>query len=369
MSDLFVYSIQALICSTLLGIFCLKKRSLDGYIFAVILIWTVSVIGIYWKYRTDQILFYSNDQLSAWRLIYQYIPAEGIPFRLNELIDWRYLVTLPAFFLTKIGFDGVLILKFEQLVYLVLIYQTAKRFLHSHEIKVQLWHVVFFCGPMIVFMSTLALRDVALGYFAIIFVIDKRPPLKFLGIVGTALLRPHLSLALLVGWIFSYFLRNLSRRHFVPGISFAALLAYIAGAFTYSAGISLRNNSPFGTSSGIWSQIKLSRLAANILGMQFLTFNDAVVSASLTSLLLSRIIFIDTFLAPILFIFCLFWFSDSFNRLNITVFTSFIFFYGLISQTSWNSSRQNIPFLISMGLLGVVGIESRRKTATMEFDR
>jgi len=367
MTSLISYSVQALLLSALLIIFCLKRRSLDGYLLAVIVIWTVSVIGIYWHYRSDQILFYSNDQLSAWRFIYQYIPAEGIPLRFNELINWRYIVILPAYFLTKVGLDGVLALKFEQLVYLVLIYQTAKQFLRNLKISLKWWHVVLFCGPMSIFMSTLALRDVSLGYFALLFLIETRPQLKFLGFIGTLLLRPHLALALVFGWIIAYFLRNLKRENFVIGITFASLLAYVVGSYSYLIGVSLRNNSPLGSNNAIWSQLKISRLAANIFGVQFLTFNDAVVSASVNSLLISRIVFIDTFLAPILFIGCLYRFSNTWNRLNITIFISFVFFYGLVSQTSWNSSRQNIPFLISMGLLAVVGIESRRQTKNLDF--
>ena len=53
--------------------------------------------------------------------------------------------------------------------------------------------------------------------------------------------------------------------------------------------------------------------------------------------------------------------------MRTTVFYSFLFFYGLISQTDWNSSRQNIPFFVSMGLLAVVGIETRRQAKTAGF--
>ena len=216
-------------------------------------------------------------------------------------------------------------------------------------------------------MSTLALRDLSLSYFALLFLVESRPQLKFLGFIGTVLLRPHLAIALVFGWTIAYFLRNLKRGNFVLGITVVSLLAYVLGAYSYLTVISLRNDASLGSDNAIWTQLQFSRLAANILGIQFLTFNDAVVSASVTYLFVSRIVFMDTFLAPILFIGCLFRFSNTWNRLNITVFTAFVFFYGLVSQTSWNSSRQNIPFLISMGLLAVVGIESRRKTKTAEI--
>jgi hypothetical protein len=40
---------------------------------------------------------------------------------------------------------------------------------------------------------------------------------------------------------------------------------------------------------------------------------------------------------------------------------AFMFFYGVVSQTSYNSTRQNIPFLTCMGLLAVADIEHFRK--------
>jgi hypothetical protein len=40
---------------------------------------------------------------------------------------------------------------------------------------------------------------------------------------------------------------------------------------------------------------------------------------------------------------------------------AFLFFYGVVSQTTWNSTRQNIPFLACMGVLAVADIEHFRK--------
>ena len=103
-------------------------------------------------------------------------------------------------------------------------------------------------------------------------------------------------------------------------------------------------------------------MATNMLGIQFLTLDESVVDASTLTLLLSRIIFIDTWLIPALFLVFLVQQSKHFTHLRVQIYFAFIFFYGLTSQTQWNSSRQNIPFLISMGLLVIVGIESRRQS-------
>jgi hypothetical protein len=47
------------------------------------------------------------------------------------------------------------------------------------------------------------------------------------------------------------------------------------------------------------------------------------------------------------------------------ILSSFVFYLGLVSQTDFNSTRQNIPFLAAMGIVAVANIEaalrSRRK--------
>jgi hypothetical protein len=40
---------------------------------------------------------------------------------------------------------------------------------------------------------------------------------------------------------------------------------------------------------------------------------------------------------------------------------AFVFFYGVVSQTPFNSTRQNIPFMVCMGVLAVADIEHFRK--------
>jgi len=125
----------------------------------------IVVIAIYYRYGADQINFYSNDQAFHWRLLNYYLPNEGVSLEIGKVLTWRYPVILPAYYISKIGFDGILLLKFSQLVYLVLIYTTGKKFLVQHNIKVQYWHIVFFAGPTLIFMSSLALRDLALAFF------------------------------------------------------------------------------------------------------------------------------------------------------------------------------------------------------------
>jgi hypothetical protein len=116
--------------------------------------------------------------------------------------------------------------------------------------------------------------------------------------------------------------------------------------------------------STVFSQLKFSRLVINFVGLQFLALNDEnglIVARSTFSLLISRIIFFDTILIPILFLKSAISRIDFLTKEKILVLMSFLFFYGVVSQTTWNSTRQNIPFLACMGVLAVADIEHFRK--------
>ena len=361
------YSVQAVICTTVLLIFCMRRKSLDLYILGVTCVWLIAVIAIYARFGTDQINLYSNDQAAHLSLINDYISVRGISLKFDEIVNWRYFIVLPAYFSSKIGFDPVLILKFSQLVYLVLIYKLGVRFIARNHIRVRVWHTALFCGPILIFMSTLALRDLAIGFFSTVFLLEKNRFGRMIALLITLLLRPHLAVALLFGWIVSLIIKRYSRHLFIPIISTFAIVSYVLGSYSYYIGQSIRTSAPLTGAKEVFNQSKFTRLGANFLGLQFLTLGEDVVSASHSTLFLSRIIFFDTFTTPLLFIVLLFIFSANWTQMRTTVFYSFLFFYGIISQTDWNSSRQNIPFFVSMGLLAVVGIETRRQAKTAGF--
>jgi len=114
----------------------------------------------------------------------------------------------------------------------------------------------------------------------------------------------------------------------------------------------------------VFSQFKFSQLAANFFGLQFLALNNpdrAIVDASTIALLLSRLVFFDTMLIPMLFLLAVFRHPEFLMKQKILTFQAFLFFYGVVSQTTWNSTRQNIPFLVCMGVLAVADIEHFRK--------
>ena len=367
MTGLLNYSLQTLLCATVVCLFFLQRRNLDAYIALIISFWVISVILIYAKYGMTQTTLYSNDQDVHLRILNQYLPQEGVIFRFQEIIAQRYLVSLPVYYLSKLGLNGILLFKFQQLVYLILIYRYGRRFLERNSVRVQWWHIPFFCGPIMIFMSTLALRDLAIGFFTLMLVFEPNPTMKISGFIGTFLLRPHLAVALLIGYIVSQIYGYVRPKFYLVSIFFLTIAIYWIGTISYFLGSSIQTGTPIGKPINVFTQYKFIRMAANMLGIQFLTLDETVVDASTLTLLLSRLIFIDTWLIPFVFLVLLVQQSTHFTQLRTQIFFAFIFFYGLTSQTNWNSSRQNIPFLITMGLLVIVGIESRRQTKTLDF--
>ena len=360
MVSLLAYSIQTLILAALLVIACQRLRALDLYLTGTILFWVVAVIGIYARYKTDQIYFYSNDQEYHLLLMNYYIPIEGLNFGFTELTNWRYPVILPSYFLSKVGFDPILANKFIHFLYLIATYKSGQRFLAQHKIRPKWWHVAIFCGPLLIFMSALALRDLAIAFFMMSFFLERNPALRVLGLVGTLLLRPHLAVAVVVGSLISFLFKNLKIRYFIPGIALFTVITYTLGSYIYFVGATVKEKIPLRAPTEIFTQFKFTRFAANFFGLQFLTLDDTVVAASIPALFLSRLVFFDTLLTPLIFLIVLFMPLAKWNQLRTSVFFTFVFFYGLVSQTDWNSSRQNMPFFVMMGLVAIVGIEGRK---------
>jgi hypothetical protein len=184
-------------------------------------------------------------------------------------------------------------------------------------------------------------------------------------IIGLALcLRPHLAVALAFGFVAAEIFAKIHKTKPILYLIFFAVLSYALGCLAFPIGAVIQHNAAFDSPSTVFSQLKFSRLVINFVGLQFLALNDEnglIVARSTFSLLLSRVVFFDTILIPILFL------KSAISRISfqtkekVLVLMSFLFFYGVVSQTTWNSTRQNIPFLACMGVLAVADIEHFRK--------
>jgi hypothetical protein len=362
MSELASYSIQAIFFALVAVVVVSRSKKTDLYRFALISIWLIGVIVIFARYKDDQVLFYSNDQLFHRDVIEYYLTVEGIQVR--EIISLRYLLTVPVYFISLLGFDAMLIIKFLQLGALLLLYKRSQQFLSEQSLQIRFWQLPLIAGPILIFMSLLSLRDVVLAYFALLFVSSSDRNSRILGLGGAFLLRPHLGVALAIGFILSSFYSRWKPKFQSIAFSAVALFSYGIGTIAYWIGAVIQKGVSFDTPRTVFSQFKFSQLAANFFGLQFLALNNpdrAIVDASTFALLLSRLVFFDTLLIPVLFLIAVFRHPEFLTKQKVLTFYAFMFFYGVVSQTSFNSTRQNIPFLACMGLLAVADIEHFRK--------
>jgi hypothetical protein len=362
MSELASYSIQAVFFALVAVVAVSRSKKTDLYQIALISIWLVGVIAIYARYREGQVLFYSNDQLFHQQVIEIYLPVEGMHF--SALIGLRYLLTIPVYLVSLIGFNAMLVIKFLQLAALLFIYKQSRQFMADQLLSVRFWQLPLIAGPILVFMSLLSLRDVILAYFAFVFVIATPYKQKILGLSGVFFLRPHLAVALTFAFLVSHFYSKLKLKNQSYWLMSLALLSYVTGTIAYWIGIVIQQGANFEKPRTVFTQLKFSQLAANFFGLQFLAFNDPdsrIVAASNVTLLLSRLVFFDTLLIPMLFLIAVFRHPDFLRKQKISTLLAFFFFYGVVSQTSYNSTRQNIPFLVCMGVIAVADIEHFRK--------
>jgi hypothetical protein len=362
MSELASYSIQAIFFALVAVVIVSRSKKTDRYQFALISIWLIGVIAIFARYRNDQVLFYSNDQLFHFRVIDYYLPQEGLS--LEGIIGLRYLLTIPVYLISLLGFNAMLVIKFFQLCALLLIYGRSQQFMSEQSLTIRFWQLPFISGPLLMFMSLLSLRDVLLAYFALLFVSTKDYKCRLIGISGAFLLRPHLGVALAFGFILTNVYSQWKPKF--PGIALSviALFSYATGTIGYWIGAVIQKGVNFDAPRTVFSQIKFSQLAANFFGLQFLSLNnpdDQIVASSTITLLISRLVFFETVLIPALFLIVIFQHARFLSKQKFLTMQAFMFFYGVVSQTSYNSTRQNIPFLTCMGLLAVADIEHFRK--------
>lgn len=359
MSDIASYTLQTIALSLLALAYFSKSKKIDSYSLGLLVFWTLGVICIYAKFRTDQVQFYSNDQAIHQFIVEQYIPTEGI--NLSSAISLRYIITLPAYFLTRFGLNVVLLFKFSQLFFALLIIKHAKFVLRNYGIQMKRWMTLYFAGPLLIFMSLLALRDVLLAFFTLLFIFPTSSKSRYLCLIMTALLRPHLAAALLFGFVAEYIFRKIKPKLLVTFHAIALLISYAIGALSFPIGNFVMNGNQLQIPSTIFSIKYFSQIGLNMVGLQFLILDGekaGVVAASTIFLLFARLVFVDTFLVPSTFFFFCTRPVQFLRRETLQISTAMFFFYGLIFQNHivTNSTRQNLPFITVMGVIAVIRI-------------
>ena len=356
------YSCQALLLGLALLLIARQNGKFSNYSILYVFVWTVSVIAIRIKYGVDQVNFYSSDQQTQLEM-YERLLINGLLLSPQQFVADRYLIIVPVRIFDIFGIEPILATKFLQAVCLLLLYRVCVKFLEQNDLRVRLYHAIFFVGPLFIFLSTLGLRDLEIALATTYFFLGQNTYLKQFSLLVLLPLRPHLAVSLAFGWLFIKIFKKFNFRRIYVALIVVTFFAFTVGGYGFIIGRNIRDGNAI-VAPQIFDQDPWWRFFSNLVGLQFLAFDDRTVNLSVVNLLSLRLIFIDSFLIPICFVITLLSQKLEFTLNRIQVFLSFTFFLGLAAQTDFNSTRQNLPFLSTMGVLALLGLVKRGESRT-----
>jgi len=324
--------------------------------------WMVAVSLIFLRYgSSEQLVFYSNDQV-IYEGIVRNFASEA---RTSDLGWWtsisRIPYTLPAFMLHSLGISPALALKTVSLVCLLwLTNDVLKTVRPNTDSRVIITCLFTACGTIGVFFSTLALRETMMMLLATRFFLTKSPVTRVTVLLLLLLLRPHLGVCLAIASLVVATWRQLrdKRPESVVSALVFVIVGSLAGYQLYSLGNSYLAGA-IGMFGHEWGIEPVTRIASNYFGVQFLTAKSETVEFSLLSLVLLRLVLVETVLIPTLFTVFAFVRPHRLNEQRTTLLLAFAIYVGLVTNTDFNSFRQNIPFMPVMGLAVLAMLPAR----------
>lgn len=316
-----------------------------------VLVWTAATAAIAVRYGLiEQLNFYSNDQRYHTDVVRAFI------YQLND-VDFlvsgsRLPYTLPAVILNLIGIDPTLALKTVSIVCLLTLTNGFLFLLDGRNLRTQFLTLLLIgCGTIGLFYSVLALRETMMMLVVTRVFRTRSPAERAFLILCAYLLRPHLAVSLLVAQLLVWLWQGIrgAKLQSVFTVTAVAISGSLIGYYLYSYGL----NALFGvrdTFGHEWGIEPVTRIASNYFGLQFLTANSETVEFSLQSLLLLRVILVETILTPTMFTLLVFARSRRLSSQHVTLLLAFSIYISLVTNTDFNSFRQNIPFMPIMGL-------------------
>jgi hypothetical protein len=231
------------------------------------------------------------------------------------------------------------------------------------------------CGLIGSFFSVLALRETMMMYFVYRYATDRSFAGKLISIIVVFLLRSHLAAALIVAEIVLAAWTALTRRRelgffnvpllIVGGTTLGFML--FNWRFNSMQGYTFwsRLQTPFNSDFGIDETL---RTASNYSGLQFLTSHEAFIRLPISELLLLRTIFSDTVLIPLGFTVACLIFGYRLNERHKFTLLTFAIYVSIVTNTDFNSFRQNIPLMPLMGIVILDFLKDRKaqKNSTLE---
>ena len=318
-----------------------------------VIVWMIGVTFLALRFGlTEQLIFYSNDQKYYVNIVEQ-ISLSNVILDLDWLLSYSKIpYTLPAGILAAIGIAPSLALKTISLLCLLLLTRLILDTCQPQTVRATLLTVFFAaCGGVGLFYSILALRETMMMLFATYFFVSKVPTTRVIALGMLLLLRPHLAAALLVGALFVQVWESLRnhRRESTVSVAVLAVLSVVGGYLLYMFGLWWQSRLV-----GVghqWGIAAATRAASNFVGLQFLTARSETVEFSLASLLALRILLPETILIPLGFMLVLLLRPAVTTTIGRTALVSLAMYVGLVTNTEFNSFRQNIPFMAVMGIV------------------
>lgn len=319
-----------------------------------VVIWMIGVTVLALRFgSTEQLNFYSNDQR-----YYVDIVSQIALLDVNLDLDWwmsysKIPFTLPAGVLAAIGIAPSLALKTISLLCLLLLTRLILDTFRPQTLRATLLTVFFTaCGGIGLFYSILALRETMMMLFATYFLVSKVPATRVIALVMLLLLRPHLAAALVVSALFVQAWESLRnhRRERTLSVAVLAVLSVVGGYLLFMFGLWWQSRL-VGVVGHQWGIAAVTRAASNFVGLQFLTARSETVEFSLASLLALRILLPETILIPLGFMLALLLRPAATTTTGKAALVSLAMYIGLVTNTEFNSFRQNVPFMAVMGIV------------------
>lgn len=315
-------------------------------------VWLVITLVVAHRYGVDgQLTFYSNDQ-RYYTDVVESMVRNGVPYD----VDWwltasRWPYTLPAALLALAGFSAAAASKIVSLAFLLGCLRLVRNSLDfSTGSRLVVGIYVTALGAIGVFFSVLALRETAMMYLVLLVLLGKSPVARVSAAVLLFFLRQHLAIAIVIAILWSAVVSRRKSNDWTPLRAGVTILGgNVLGYLLFSLGFQYLQGTAgvFGHRFGIEPVL---RILSNYLGLQFLTATENSIEFSLSSLLLSRLVFSETILIPAVFT-TLALVSRRLDALGRCVLLAFSIYVGLVTNTDFNSFRQNIPMIPVMGLV------------------
>jgi len=300
-----------------------------------------------------QLSFYSNDQ-QHYAAMLRILAFEEWPrdaFWWTEFSKFPYpLAALP---LQLLGVHGTLALKSVSLVCLLILTQSLlNRYPNWHLKRQALTVFLTGCGLIGSFFSVLVLRETMMMLLVFRFTTSTAATGRVVSLALLGFLRPHLAAALLAAEIVVAIRDWTMRRRSVYAGEIALLLVIgvVVGDLLFHFRLGGFDDLKIPLSDD-WGMLESNQFLSNYFGLQFMAQGEWNVRLSVSTLWLTRVIFSETVIIPMLFTFtCIFTSRHMSNRHRLA-FITFAIYCSIVIRTEFNSFRQNIPLMPIMGMV------------------